>query len=330
MAIGIRRAGGGDDGRILELMAELMPGTDVARRHAWLYRENPDGDASTVLAVDDDSGATAGMCSVFPRRVRAAGREVRSALGGDDFVRPGYRRRGIGTALHRAAGAAMRERGIEFVHGTPLPANGTPLRNVGARDVERLIRHVRPLLAARAGIGTEVARNLLMPWLHFSSQIRLEPIDGDDRRVDEVWERCADPAGIAVVRDARFYGWRFARSPSGRQRGFVAVDRGRPFAAVALERCGRRLRIIDWVAPRHRFAELLHAVLRESAGAVALELRATGTEAARLALWRFGFFARESLPWNVTIPAGTRDAALYADGGRWFATWADSDVDATS
>src|SRR5258708_5680042 len=60
---------------VLTLLAEHTPGTDVARRHAWLYESNPHGPAVTFLAYDED-GTPMGLTSLFPRRVLVKG-EVR-------------------------------------------------------------------------------------------------------------------------------------------------------------------------------------------------------------------------------------------------------------
>lgn len=72
-----------------------------------------------------------------------------------------------------------------------------------------------------------------------------------DRPVDEVWACTRAELGIATVRDATFYEWRFRRSPS-QQLGAagVVVDDGRPVGACALERVDDRLRIVDLLAAR--------------------------------------------------------------------------------
>ena len=175
MGIRMRVAGLKDEGSIGVLMAELMPHADTARRQEWLYRANPDGAAVTVLATDEDSGELAGMTSAFPRRMQVQGRIVLGALGGDGWVRPQFRRRGIGSLMHLASRAALAARGIEMLFGTPSPANATALRMAGGRDVTTLRRWVRPLLARRLGIDG-LLRGLSHPLERLRSRASLSRV----------------------------------------------------------------------------------------------------------------------------------------------------------
>ena len=110
-------------------VAERLPGVDVARRHRWLYEENPHGPALTWIARDGATGQVAGMTSFFPRCIVAQGREVTAAMGGDCYVRPAFRRRGIASALHGASRRDMSRFGIEVKFGTPTPGTSTLARN---------------------------------------------------------------------------------------------------------------------------------------------------------------------------------------------------------
>src|SRR5436853_7310900 len=92
-----------DRAEIRSVIEELIPGTDVDRRLAWMYDANPAGRAITWLAIDDATGAVAGATSYFPFAMSIAGEPMRGALGGDGYVRPAFRRRGIASALHAAA-----------------------------------------------------------------------------------------------------------------------------------------------------------------------------------------------------------------------------------
>jgi len=71
----VRLAGPEDRLAIVDAVAELLPGVDVARRHRWLYEENPHGPALTWIARDGATGHVAGMTSFFPRCIVAQGRE---------------------------------------------------------------------------------------------------------------------------------------------------------------------------------------------------------------------------------------------------------------
>jgi len=217
-----RLAGAGDRAAIVAIVAELLPGMDVARRHRWLYEENPHGRALTWIARDGATGKVAGVTSFFLRRIVAGGREVTAALGGDCYVRPAFRRRGIASALHGASRRDMSRFGIEVMFGTPTPGNVTPLAQHRTRDVVEVVRYARPVGAAALGLSSRldvVARRVLQPH---SRGLVLDPFRERDPRVDAIWEQTRAELGIATVRDAEFYDWRFRRSPSQQQRPAIA------------------------------------------------------------------------------------------------------------
>jgi predicted N-acetyltransferase YhbS len=108
----VRLARPDDRPRIQALIAELLPEFDAKKRWDWIYAGNPHGPALTWIAIDDASGEAAGCTSFFRRRLQVDGREVGGALGGDGFVSPRFRRRGIGGAMHRASAADMATKGV--------------------------------------------------------------------------------------------------------------------------------------------------------------------------------------------------------------------------
>lgn len=323
----VRLAGPGDRPAIVAAIAELLLGIDVARRHRWLYEENPHGPALTWIARDGSTGQVAGVTSFFPRRIVAQGREVTAALGGDCYVRPAFRRRGIASALHGMARRDMSRFGIEVMFGTPTPANVTPLAQHCTRDVVEVVRYARPVGAAALGLSPRldfIARRVLQPR---SRGLVLDPFCERDLRVDGIWDQTRPELGIATVRDAEFYDWRFRRSPSQRQRPFVVIDRGQPIAACALERVGRRLCVIDLLAPRRAWSCALTAIAASANDCDTVELRLTRVEADTRGIWRRGFVARNAKVLNVMLPEGSPHESVYFDGARWFYTWCESDVD---
>src|SRR5262245_14601274 len=103
LSVRVRRATSNDRPAVLALLAEYLPGADVGARYDWLYRANPHGRAISVIAFDGTSGAPIGITSIFPRRVHVAGVARLGSMGGDGFVRPAFRRRGVATRLHKAS-----------------------------------------------------------------------------------------------------------------------------------------------------------------------------------------------------------------------------------
>src|SRR5262245_57746727 len=110
MAFEVRAATEGDREDVSQLIREMIPGVAAEKRLAWLYRNNPAGRALTWIAREGTE--VAGCTSYFPWRLQLDGTPVLGALGGDGFVRPTFRRRGLGGLMHDAARADMRRYGI--------------------------------------------------------------------------------------------------------------------------------------------------------------------------------------------------------------------------
>lgn len=323
----VRLASPGDRSAIMAAIAELLPGMDVARRHRWLYEENPHGPALSWIAWDEATGQVAGVTSFFRRRIVARGRDVTAALGGDCYVPPRFRRRGIASALHGASRRDMARFGIEVMFGTPTSANVTPLAQHRTRDVVEVVRYARPVGAAALRLSSRldfIARRVLRPR---NRGLVLDPLRERDPRVDAIWDQTRPELGIATVRDAQFYDWRFRRSPSQRQRPFVVLDRGQPIAACALERAGRRLCVIDLLAPRHAWSSALAAIAASANECDTVELRLARADADARGIWKLGFVARDAKPLNIMVPEGSPHETVYLDGARWFYTWSESDID---
>lgn len=323
----IRLARPADKPRLLALIAELLPGLDPVSRWDWIYAGNPHGPALTWIAIDEASGEAAGCTSFFRRRLVVDGREVAGALGGDGFVHPRFRRRGIGAAMHQASAADMRAHGVEVMFGTPMPANATPLATAGARDVTPTYHCVR-VLAARAlrlpGWLGDALTPILAP---LPTRARLEPMVPDDARVDELWRATQPELGIATRRDAAFYTWRFLASPSRRQHAFVVMFKREPIGVVALEILDRHLRLVDVVAPAAAWPRVLRAVASFGRGLDSMELKLTEHGYRRHRLLRHGWVGQASKPLNVLLPPGTPDPSVFHDPDRWHFTWAESDLD---
>jgi GNAT superfamily N-acetyltransferase len=302
---------------VLALLSEHLPGTDVARRHAWLYEQNPHGRALTFVAYDRD-GTPMGLTSLFPRRV-VVDREVRvGSIGGDGYVRPAFRRRGVATALHRACLDAMNEGPIEFMYGAPVPNNLKALERAGTHIITNLRRYARPPVVHRTlrsfarlgpGPGAELA-----------------PIDGLDRRVAELWERASAAASVMPVRDPAHYAWRFGATPAGAQRAYVVTEGGRAVALCALEKRGREVALIDFLAPSERYAAALRATAN-AAGAGLMMTLVNEQGPTTGALWQAGFLPREGKGFQVLVPEHHAARTTLPDPTRWYYMWGDGDLD---
>jgi hypothetical protein len=281
-----------------------------------MYEQNPGGRALTWLACTH-AGEVAGCTSFFPFRMWLDGAEVRGALGGDGYVRPAFRRKGIGGLLHDASRRAMPAHGIGCMYGAPGAMNVTPLKHGGSRELGAVARWVRPLR-----IGP-------LP-LALPGGATLEPMAPNDARIDEVWRSAREELRLAAVRDARFYQWRFREAPAQKQIAYVIVEGGRPIGACALESLhdGAELHIVDLVAAPGAWHACLRAIARNGARetrARIASIKLFAIDARSRGMLRAGFVEREGKPFLCMIPQG--GDRRFLDPQRWFYCGGDSDLD---
>jgi hypothetical protein len=323
----VRLATADDQEEVLALVGEMIPGVDVYARWQWLYETNPGGKALTWIA--SENGKVAGCTSFFPFRMWLDGEVVLGALGGDGYVRPAFRRRGLGGLLHDASRRDMPAHRIGCMYGAPGAMNLTPLKHGGSREVGTVTRWARPLRGAALGLGSldGVIARALKPI----RTARLAPMDPVDDRVDDVWNAAKRDLRLACVRDAAFYTWRFLAAPSGAEPAFVILDRkARPIGACALEPMheGKTLRIVDlFTVPGewHACLRAISAYAVEETPAQVVDIKLFTLDGRKRHMWRSGFTERDSKPFLCMIPkAGDR---RFVDPDRWFYCGADSDLD---
>jgi GNAT superfamily N-acetyltransferase len=282
-----------------------------------LYETSPGGRALTWLAIAP-TGEVAGCTSFFPFRLWLDGEIVRAALGGDGYVRPKFRRRGLGGLLHDASRLAMRAHDIGCMYGAPGAMNLTPLKHGGSREVGLVTRWARPL---KLPGGLE---RLVRP----RGAATLSPMARDDRRVDAVWAQARTALRLAAVRDAAFYTWRFLDAPAGREPPYVIERDDVPIGTCAIEKMGPNMRIVDISAVPGAWHACLGAIVAHVGHTQArlVDIKLFSLDGRTRHMWRSGFVERDSKPFLVMIPKdGDR---RFLDPQRWFYGGADSDLDA--
>jgi len=257
------------------------------------------------------------------------GAPVRAALGGDGYVRPKFRRRGLGGLLHDAARRGMPDHDIGCMYGAPGAMNVTPLKHGGSREVGQVARWTRPLRGSAIGVRMEPFDRLVRGILRPRFVPYLDPMSRADGRVDEVWEAFAPTMRLGAVRDATFYTWRFIDAPAHRETPFVIMSRGKPIGVCALEmmNAGQTMRIVDLIAVPGRWHSCLSAIARHAAetDANTVDIKLMALDGRLRQMWRAGFLERDSKPFLVVIPVeGDR---RFVDPLRWFYCGADSDLD---
>lgn len=323
----VREATASDRPELEALIAEMIPGCDVGARWRWLYENNSGGHAISWLAVAP-SGEVAGCTSFFPFRLWLDGREIRGALGGDGYVRPAFRRKGLGGLLHDASRRAMPSHDIACMYGAPGAMNVTPLKHGGSRETGTVIRWARPVRGGALPLPKWLGDPLL-EVLRPRGDARLDEAVAHDPRIDAVWRATRDDLRLAAIRDARFYTWRFHQAPARRQTGFVIEVDGKPVGVCALELLadGRTLRIVDLLAPRETWHTCLRAIVAYAADTDVqlVDIKLLARDGRTRRMWRSLFIERDAKPFLCMIPEhGDR---RFVDPERWFYTQADSDLD---
>lgn len=325
----IRRAGPGDISTVLGLLREHHGAQyDILARHEWLYRRNPHGLALTFIAFDRESGDPCGLTSLFPRKLAVRGAERLASIGGDGFVRPRFRRRGIATALHRQSLRKMGEAGVELMYGPPEPHNLAALLRAGSAIVCQLRRFVRPLDFSRlASWGS--ALSPLRGWLRpRRSPLRLRAMtNGDTKLVDGVWDRTVRDLVVAPIRDRDYYAWRFVDCPSGKQRAYLVLDGGEVVGICALERNGHHTVILDIVAPRNSYAAMVEAICSFCRDDAAIETRLNERGPIASLLWQYGFVPRDRKPFQVLMSEEHPRVDELFRPQAWYYTTGDGDVE---
>jgi GNAT superfamily N-acetyltransferase len=231
-----------------------------ARGLAWRYDEGPHG-AAIAYAQRTAAGEFVSGYACSPRRAVPAGDEARAAsIGetGDVMTHPAWRKRGLFSALDRAALAEAQRRGWPLVFGLPNRRSahiflelgwervGTlrpwtfVLRARGASRSERAkgarVRRLWPFAdqfagrAARARLRARAAR----------AQLRVAPLASFPRDVEDVARAVEPRFALMVRRDADYLDWRFLRAPSGlfRALGLFEGERLAGYAVVQVPRSG--------------------------------------------------------------------------------------------
>ena len=340
----VRRMTDRDCERVKALIAKMSPG-NVEARYEWLYETNPHGRAMTWVAIDRETGETAGCTSIFPRRVRVAGLERMGSIGGDCFVEPRFRRMGLATALHRASFSAMREQGIDFMYGPPVVNNLSALVKAGSRVVTGYRRWVRPLSgrgayrAAFSRVPSKFEARLAdLPVMVFDHLTRVDASEFSLERVtefgadyDDLFERVSTTYKIACSRDSQYLTWRYLSSPHGRQVPYAVRRSGELVGFLVLETDGEKAAVIDLFTPAE--PNLIDAALQlaigcaTDAGCSSLELDVTQGSVVSGRMRAAGFINRGGRGFQVAASETDEQFQILTEAKSWQFMEADQDLD---
>ena len=195
-----------------------------------MYQDNPHGKALTWLAVTSQDNKIVGCASVFPRKMWLNGRVETGSAGGDTYVNPMWRRKGIAEALHRASSKGMREKGVMLQYGFPLRENLKAKCKAGAclpgdfvsarcllsvRPFLKKVRMDRFLPGKLLDVLDSVFLKVTNPGIFSSAETEyaVGEVDTFDERFEALSEELSSSFKICCVRDSSYLRWRFLNNP---------------------------------------------------------------------------------------------------------------------
>ncbi len=215
-----------------------------ARALAWRYDKNPHGRAvSLVSRPTGHPGVSGYACS--PRRALAGGDEATLALvgeTGDVMTDPDWRRRGLFSALDRAAMAEAKDRGWALSFGLPNHRSAHLFLELGWERIGSLrpwtfvlradvaahaLRRAEGRLASLAtGRVAKAGRAARLRLSQAGSAFAARPLERFPEDVLEVARAVEPRFGFMLRRDPAYLAWRFLESPSKLHRvlGLFAAD----------------------------------------------------------------------------------------------------------
>lgn len=225
----IRRLEPGDEPAFLLFLAGWISDRPVGTHYEWLYRGNPHGKALTWIAVLDNVNRIVGCTSVFPRRMMHFGETFMGSFGGDAFVDPEFRRRGIAQSLHEFSIADMKRLDVQCNYGFPVPANFRAFLRAGALDPCDFQHLVVPFRAKPPAVSlplgplrplVQATENASLKLYLKTRVLRRSRLNGPlqesvrfDTEVDRLFESVAHELRLCCIRDADYLNWRFVDNP---------------------------------------------------------------------------------------------------------------------
>ncbi len=343
----IRRLEARDEAAFVPFLGNWITEQPVAVHFDWLYRGNPHGNAITWIVVLGGEDRIVGCTSAFPRRMRLDGESILGCFGGDAFVDPDFRRRGIAQSLHEYCATDMRRLEIECLYGFPVPANFRAFERAGALgpcdfhrfwlplNAERIVRslHLGPFAPIAATILNPAVNLYLAKNLFRNSRpgIRLQVVGSFDSKVDELFDSVAHRFGICCVRDAAYLNWRFSNHPFINSTIVKWQDNGSLLAYAVLDLRTKQCQILDFLVRDdaeigHDFlASLAQFASDKGKWSIELNLNASGPG---VQLFRRSGFKRHGTGHRLmvhTIHDQEKDK-IFSDPGKWFLMPGDRDV----
>lgn len=340
----LRKAVETDRERVIAIVSKMW-GEDISERYQWLYLSNPHGRALTWLAIEQATSEVVGCTSIFPRNVIVDGVERRGSIGGDCYIDPRARRRGLATALHRISLKEMGEHNVDFMYGPPNPNNFAALIKAGSHEVTQFKRFVRPLQGSsvyrfafdRAPSKLEERlAGLPIKLLDRVTKVdarglTLDPVTEFSEEFDVMFGDADTSKGIVLVRDSQYLTWHYLQGTARKQIPFAIRCDGKLVGLTALEFCNGHAAIVELFTPGD--VKLLDVTLQlllskaAEMGCEILEISCTPNGLTASRLQRLGFMGRSERGFQVAVAENDSQLPALLNPEKWNFLAADQDMD---
>ena len=305
-------------------------------RFEWLYRQNPDGQATAWFVVDERIGQIAGCTAVFPRRIQVRGvtAPVLAWNCGDFCILPRYRLGAAALTLRKAARDGVDAGVRPFLYAHPNDRMLQIHIRAGHQPLGRMVRLARPTRVAAGGVVGRIGTF----GLRVARPDRLWP-GGDDHEIatgplpaelDELFEQTRTALGTALVRDVRYLTWRFLDCPLHEYRFILARRGARLTGYLVFAMNNDQLHIKDWLgvdarAVRTLFGAAIDQACAANASSASVTLIETHRDRGLIA--SAGFMTRPESSMAITYTSGDlpwRGDVISPEA--WYMTVGDRDV----
>jgi len=218
-----------DEGIMTSLLNENRRVSINEKRHEWLYKQNPHGEAIGWIAVDEKDDKPVGATVVTPRLVRIKGKDIICWNCGDFSIDKRYRSLGVAIKLRKMARDGVNAEIVPFLYAHPndhmLVVHqrvGHPIMGQMVRyaKVIRLNKKMREMLNHKtladiiSGIGNPLFGLIgKEQWYRKGYDIDFGINIEYTKEFDALFDQVSQQYAACVVRNAPYLNWRYSASP---------------------------------------------------------------------------------------------------------------------
>ena len=200
--------------------------------YRWYCLENPDGKAIIQIARDPFTNQIVGQDWVIPHRCNVAGKIYTGGIRVNAIVHPGYRQRGVMSAILAQPNKALIKKGIDFLIGLPNERSIHVAQSLELFKVGHQAFLIKPLNLDIAGLTPlkkfPAVEKFIFRWMlriwpfifrtrkrqEYAPKLRIEPIFQFNLSFDDFWERVKNKYPILYRRNRAYLDWRFVQHPT--------------------------------------------------------------------------------------------------------------------